>query len=155
MGPLLTSRSRYACFRRDRVGRVLHRPDYTAVATQNAEFLFANLRAKDGRLLRTWKAGSAAKYNGYLEDYAYLADGLLALYQATFDLHWLQEAQKLADLMLAHFWDADKGAFFSTSDDHEALIARPKEVVDNAMPSANASAAGVLLVPRSTPTRYL
>ncbi|MBK6327954.1 MAG: thioredoxin domain-containing protein [Chloroflexi bacterium] len=126
-------------------GRVLHRPDYTAVATQNAEFLFANLRAKDGRLLRTWKAGSAAKYNGYLEDYAYLADGLLALYQTTFDARWFQWARQLGDLMLAHFQDEANGGFFDTSDDHEALIQRPKDLQDNAIPSGNAMAAQVLL----------
>ena len=125
--------------------RILGRADYQQVAVRAANFLLSRLRdPQRGRLLRTYKDGQA-KLNAYLEDYALLAEGLLALYQATFDLHWLQEAQKLADTMLEHFWDADKGAFFSTSDDHETLIARPKDVVDNAMPSANASAAGVLL----------
>ncbi|MFQ5421702.1 MAG: thioredoxin domain-containing protein, partial [Anaerolineae bacterium] len=56
-------------------GRVLERPDFTAVATQNAQFLHEHLRGADGRLLRTWKSGHAAKYNAYLEDYAFLADG--------------------------------------------------------------------------------
>jgi uncharacterized protein YyaL (SSP411 family) len=125
--------------------RILGREDYRQVAVAAANFLLSRLRdPQSGRLLRTYKDGRA-KLNAYLEDYAMLAEGLLALYQATFELRWLQEAQALADLMLAHFWDADKGGFFSTSDDHEALIARPKEVVDNAMPSANASAASVLL----------
>ncbi len=125
--------------------RILGRDDYRQVAVAAANFLLSRLRdPHSGRLLRTYKDGRA-KLNAYLEDHAMLAEGLLALYQATFELRWLQEAQALADLMLAHFWDADKGGFFSTSDDHEALIARPKEVVDNAMPSANASAASVLL----------
>ena len=125
--------------------RILGREDYRQVAVAAANFLLSRLRdPHSGRLLRTYKDGRA-KLNAYLEDYAMLAEGLLALYQATFELRWLQEAQALADLMLMHFWDADKGGFFSTSDDHEALIARPKEVVDNAMPSANASAASVLL----------
>lgn len=125
--------------------RILGRDDYRQVALAAATFLLSRLRdPQNGRLLRTYRDGQA-KLSAYLEDYALLAEGLLALYQATFDLRWLHEAQALADLMLQHFWDADLGAFFSTSDDHETLIARPKEVVDNAMPSANASAAGVLL----------
>jgi uncharacterized protein len=126
-------------------GRVLERPDYTAAASQNAEFLYENLRGENGRLLRTWKAGSTARYNGYLEDYAYLADGLLALYQTTWEPRWFRWAQELADLMLAHFADAENGGFYDTSDDHEQLIQRPKDVQDNATPSGNAMAAQVLL----------
>ena len=125
--------------------RILGRDDYRQVAVTAAEFLLSRLRDPvSGRLLRTYKDGRA-KLNAYLEDYALLAEGLLALYQATFDLHWLQEAQALADFMLDNFWDADQGAFFSTSHDHQTPITRPKEVVDNAMPSANAGAAAVLL----------
>jgi uncharacterized protein YyaL (SSP411 family) len=126
-------------------GRVLQRPDYTATAVLNAQFLQQNLRTADGRLLRTWKAGAEAKYNGYLEDYAYLADGLLALYQTTFDEQWFTWAHELADTMLTHFHDAENGGFFDTSDDHEELIHRPKDLQDNAVPSANAMAAHVLL----------
>ncbi len=126
-------------------GRALGRADYTATAVLNAQFLYQNLRTENGRLLRTWKAGGAAKYNGYLEDYAYLADGLLALYQTTFDEQWFHWAQELAEMMLTHFPDAEHGGFFDTSDDHEALIHRPKDLQDNAVPSANAMAAHVLL----------
>ena len=126
-------------------GRVLNRPDYTETAVLNAQFLYDNLRTDDNRLLRTWKAGAAAKYNGYLEDYAYLADGLLALYQTTFDERWFHWAQALADRMLDHFQDTEHGGFYDTSDDHESLIHRPKDLQDNAVPSANAMAAHVLL----------
>ncbi len=127
-------------------GRVLDRPDYTATAVHNAHFLYQTMRTANGRLLRTWKAGSgAAKYNGYLEDYAYLADGLLALYQTTFDEQWFTWAHELADMMLSHFYDAENGGFYDTSDDHEVLIHRPKDLQDNAVPSANAMAAHVLL----------
>ncbi|KAA3658648.1 MAG: thioredoxin domain-containing protein, partial [Chloroflexi bacterium] len=127
-------------------GRVLNRPDYTDIAVQNAEFLYENMRVKaNGRLLRTWKAGSKAKYNAYLEDYTYLADGLLALYQTTFDERWFVWAQELTDMMLTHFIDEGNGGFYDTSDDHEALLHRPKDVQDNATPSANAMAAHVLL----------
>ncbi|WP_420627596.1 thioredoxin domain-containing protein [Candidatus Leptofilum sp.] len=126
-------------------GRVLNRPDYTETAVRNAQFLYKTMRTGDGRLLRTWKSGSEAKYNGYLEDYAYLADGLLALYQTTFDEQWFTWAHELAEMMRTHFYDADHGGFFDTSDDHEALIHRPKDLQDNAVPSANAMAAQVLL----------
>jgi uncharacterized protein YyaL (SSP411 family) len=126
-------------------GRILGRQDYTEVAVQNAQFLYDNLRTGEGRLLRTWKAGSEARYNGYLEDYAYLADGLLALYQAVFDERWFQWAEELAQMMLEHFRDEEAGGFYDTSDDHEDLIHRPKDVQDNAVPSGNAMAATVLL----------
>lgn len=126
-------------------GRVLQRPDYTKVAVLNAQFLYEQMRGEDGRLLRTWKAGAEARYNAYLEDYAYLADGLLALYQTTFDERWFAWGQELAQMMLAHFRDEDHGGFYDTSDDHEDLLHRPKDVQDNATPSANAMAAQVLL----------
>ncbi|MFZ0547347.1 MAG: thioredoxin domain-containing protein [Candidatus Promineifilaceae bacterium] len=126
-------------------GRDLKRPDYVEAAVQNAEFLYLTMRTKDGRLLRSWKAGSEAKLNGYLEDYAYLADALLALYQATFDERWFVWASELAEQMVLHFYDGENGGFFDTSDDHESLIHRPKELQDNATPSGNAMAAHVLL----------
>jgi len=125
--------------------QALDRADYRDIATANAEFLHATMRAEDGRLLRTWKAGSDAKYNGYLEDYAFLAEGLLTLYQTTFDPRWFAWAQELADAMLVHFPDAENGGFFDTRDDHERLIQRPKGIQDNAVPSGNAMAAHVLL----------
>jgi uncharacterized protein YyaL (SSP411 family) len=131
-------------------GRSLHRPDYTAVAVQNADFLYRTMRrtgdaSANGRLWRTWKEGAEARYNAYLEDYAYLADGLLALYQTTFDERWFAWAQEVAEMMLGHFRDEENGGFYDTSDDHEALIHRPKDVQDNATPSGNAMAAQVLL----------
>ncbi len=125
--------------------QALDRADYKDIATANAGFLHATMRAEDGRLLRTWKAGADAKYNGYLEDYAFLADGLLALYQLTFDARWFLWARELADAMLAHFADTENGGFFDTRDDHEQLIQRPKDIQDNAVPSGNAMAANVLL----------
>jgi uncharacterized protein YyaL (SSP411 family) len=79
-----------------------------------------------------------------LEDYANLADGLLALYEATFEERWFVAARDLAEAMLEHFADP-AGGFFDTADDHEALIARPKSLQDNATPSGNAMATTVLL----------
>jgi len=98
---------------------------------------------RDGLLLRTYKDGQS-KLNGYLEDYAFLADGLLALYEATFDTRWLSEAHTLAETMVTQFWDEADGGFFDTGRDHEALIARPKSVFDNAIPAGNSVAVSVL-----------
>lgn len=125
-------------------GVALGRTDYIEAAVKNATFLHKTMRQPNGRLLHAWMAGGDAKLNGYLEDYAYLADGLLALYQATFDEQWYVWAKALADMIVAHFGDP-KGGFFDTSDDHEALLFRPKEIQDNATPSGNAMAANVLL----------
>jgi len=125
-------------------GRALGRLDYADIATQNAEFLYTNLGQADGRLLRSWRDGAGARYNAYLEDYAFLADGLLALYQTTFEPRWFLWARELAEWMLTHFEDP-AGGFFDTSDDHEMLLHRPKDTQDNATPSGNSMAAGVLL----------
>lgn len=125
-------------------GRVLQREDYTQAAEDNANFLYQTMRNEEGRLWRTWREGSDAHYNAYLEDYAYLADGLLALYQTVFDARWFGWARELMDLVIEHFRDEQAGGFFDTSDDHEALIHRPKDVQDNAMPSGNAMAAQAL-----------
>jgi uncharacterized protein YyaL (SSP411 family) len=126
-------------------GQALGRADYIEAAESNADFVHRTMRRDSGRLFRTWKAGSDAKYNAYLEDYAYLADGLLALYEATFERRWVDWARELAELMLGHFRDTKNGGFFDTSDDHEQLIHRPKDLQDNAVPSGNAMAAGVLV----------
>jgi uncharacterized protein len=123
--------------------RVLGRDDYREVAINNANFVLTHLQ-REGRLLRTHKDG-VSKLNGYLEDYAFLVDGLLALYEATFDLRWFTEARLLADTMITHFWDAEAGGFFFTSGDHEQLITRTKDFYDNATPAGNSVAAHVLL----------
>src|SRR5262245_57609654 len=82
---------------------------------------------------------------GFLEDHALLADGLLALYEATFEPRWLLEARALADTMLARFWDDAIAGFYDTAADHEALVVRPRDTGDNATPSGNSAAADVLL----------
>ncbi|MCI0664321.1 MAG: thioredoxin domain-containing protein, partial [Acidobacteria bacterium] len=123
--------------------RVLDRQDYLEVAMKNAVFLLTHLQ-KNGRLLRTYKDGES-KLNAYLEDYAYLIDGLLALYEATFDLRWIEEARKLTETMIEQFWDSKAGGFFFTSTDHEQLITRTKDFYDNAIPAGNSVAAHVLI----------
>jgi uncharacterized protein YyaL (SSP411 family) len=94
-------------------------------------------------LLRTWKQGGA-KLNGYLEDYSYLIEGLLELYQTTFEPRWFVAAKELAESMITHYQSPD-GGFYDTSDDHEALITRPRDLQDNATPSGNAMAVTALL----------
>ncbi len=124
-------------------GRYLERLDYIEVATKNADFLLRELR-KDGRLLRTYKDGRA-HLNGFLEDYAFLADGLLALYEATFEARWFAEARALMDAAITLFADEQNGGFFDTGSDAEALISRPKDIMDNATPAGNSVAIDVLL----------
>lgn len=124
-------------------GAILERDDYREAAERNAAFVLGNLR-RDGLLLRTYKDGQA-KLNGYLEDYAFFADGLLTLYQTTGNLEWLTEAKALADRMVAEFWDEEEGGFFYTGKSHEELIVRSKDFFDNATPSGNSVAAEVLL----------
>ena len=121
---------------------VLNRPDYARVAERNADFLLSNLR-QDGRLLRTYKDGKA-KLNGYLEDYAFVIDGLIALHEATFGQRWLEEAISLGDAMVELFWDEASQQFFDTGRDHEGLIVRPRDPADNAIPSGSSAATGAL-----------
>ncbi len=123
--------------------RVLGREDYRRVAVRNGEFLLCELRTPESRLCHTWQAGSA-RVNGYLEDYTHVIEGLLELYQATFEPHWYTAAWELTGVMLARF-GAPEGGFFDTSDDHEVLIARPRDLQDNAVPSGNGMASWVLL----------
>ena len=100
--------------------RVLKDAKYRQSAEKAASFVLEKLRTKDGRLLRTYRAGSA-KIAAYLEDYAFLALGLLRLHQATGDARWLREAQSLVDRMMADFEDKEEGGFFFTATDHEQL----------------------------------
>ncbi len=123
-------------------GAVLERDDYTAAASRNAQFLLTNMR-KEGLLLRSWKDGRA-KFNGYLEDYAFLIDGLLVLYETTGVFQWFEEALALTNTMIDEFWDDNEGGFFFTGKSHENLIVRSKDYFDNATPSGNSVAADVL-----------
>ena len=122
---------------------VLGRADYLAVAVRNALFLTRQM-VRDGRLLRSWKDGQA-RITGYLEDYSMLGVGLLALYEATFDRRWLDESRRLAEEALRLFWSADSNAFFDTGDDQEALVVRPRNLFDNAVPSGTSVAIDWLL----------
>ena len=125
-------------------GAVLGRDDYLDAARAAAEFVLDAMRDADGRLLRSWKDGEA-KLNAYLEDHAYLLEALLTLYEATFEVRWFDAARESADAMIARFADPERGGFFTTSEDHEQLIARRKDVDDHPIPSGNSSAAFGLL----------
>jgi hypothetical protein len=125
-------------------GAVLGRDDYLDAARACAGFLLEQLRDENGVLLRTYKDGRA-HLNAYLEDHAFLLEALLALYEATFEARWFSEALALAKTTIERFGDPERGGFYSTSADHEELIARRKEVGDHPIPSGNSSAAMGLL----------
>jgi uncharacterized protein YyaL (SSP411 family) len=135
---------------------------YRQVAEENAEFLFLHIQSDAGRFFHTWKVSTdaanngagqepasaqalgTAKIDGFLEDYANLTEGLLALYQATFDPRWYQAAYDLVDTAISLFWVAGEG-FYDAALDGEELIARPRDLSDNATPSGNSMMATVLL----------
>jgi uncharacterized protein YyaL (SSP411 family)/aryl-alcohol dehydrogenase-like predicted oxidoreductase len=123
--------------------RVLGERRYLASAERAARFVMSSLARPDGGLYRTARAGKA-HLEAYLEDYAFFCDALLDLYEAGGADAYLVEAVRLAERMVADFGDAESGAFFQTASRHEALIARPREGHDGAIPSANAVAARIL-----------
>jgi uncharacterized protein len=125
-------------------GAVLERGDYLDAARSCAEFIWEEMRDSDGNLLRTCKDGRA-HLNAYLEDHAYLLEALLTLYEATFEQRWFERAVAVAETTIVRFGDPERGGFFSTSEDHESLIARRKEIGDHPIPSGNSSAAMGLL----------
>ena len=138
-------------------GGALERPDYVEAAVACAEFVLRDLRDAEGRLLRTYNRGRA-QLGAYLEDHAFLLEALLTLYGATFDPRWFAAARELAETILARFADTEHGGFFATADDHEALVARRKELEDTPIPSGASSARATACCgwprsPASTATR--
>jgi uncharacterized protein YyaL (SSP411 family) len=136
-------------------GAALERPDYIQAAVRAAEFILAKLIVPEvsnaphstlhaPRLFRTYNAGRA-HLNAYLEDYASVALGLAALYEATFELRWLRAAAALAQTILTEFRDADGAGFFQVSANHEKLVVRRKDFIDSAIPSGNSLAAELML----------
>jgi uncharacterized protein YyaL (SSP411 family) len=123
--------------------RVLASEEYRAVAVRNAEFLLSQLY-RAGRVLRSYKDGQA-RLNGYLDDYACLIDGLISVYEATFDPRWIHAAVEIAETMIDRFWDPEGKNFYFTSKDHETLLHRPRELMDSAVPSGNSVAVHGLL----------
>ncbi|HLG02628.1 MAG TPA: thioredoxin domain-containing protein, partial [Bacteroidia bacterium] len=110
--------------------------EFLLAALKNARFIVKNQLREDGGLWHSWKNGKST-INGFLEDYAFVIDAFLALYQVTFDEQWMQFAGKLSDYTLTHFDDAASGMFFFTSDQDAPLIARKTEIQDNVIPASN------------------
>jgi uncharacterized protein YyaL (SSP411 family) len=136
--------------------RILKNASYLRSAEQSAGFLLKTLREPGGRLLRTYRAGQA-RLPAYLEDYAFLLQGLLRLHAATGESRWLGQARSLTDRMIADFFDSQEGGFFFTAGDHESLLTRPKDPYDGALPSASSVAVlDLLAIFRATgENRYL
>jgi uncharacterized protein YyaL (SSP411 family) len=129
-----------------RAGAALQNRAFTTRAVGTADFLLMRMRSPEGRLYRTGLADAdQPRLNGYLEDYAYLIEALVALYEATFEPRWITAARQLTDVLFEQFWDERNGGFFYTASDHERLISRSKDPHDNATPSGNAMAVTALL----------
>ena len=125
-------------------GRILSDERYTGAAERAGSFILEHMRQNDGRLLHTFKDGQA-KLDAYLDDYSSLIDGLTRLYESTGEPRWIQSALELAAIMIDEFGDAEQGGFYFTGRRHEALIARQKDIHDNATPSGSGLAATALL----------
>ena len=127
-----------------RAGQVFDEPKYIASAEKAAEFILTRMRDEDGRLKRVFAAPPGEKPIAYgtafLDDYAFLTHGLLALHTATGDAKWLREARSVTDTMLKWYADTDRGGFFTTPSDGETLFARGKDSYDGAVPSGNGTA---------------
>ncbi len=125
--------------------RTFNKPEYLELALNNAGFILNNLLGQNGRLSRVYSATSSPdKPVAFLDDYANIIDGLISLYEITFNEHWLQQAKNLADTAIAHYYDEAKGIFFFTADDDEQLIARKSEIMDGVIPASNSVMARVL-----------
>lgn len=114
---------------------VLHEPRYREAAILAAEFVLEHMQPH-GRLLRTYR-NDQAKLMAYIDDYAFLIEGLICLYEITGALEWLNEAERLLNVAIQYYWDEQQRGFFFTASDHEALIVRSKLAQDSAIPSGN------------------
>ena len=117
---------------------------YREAAEKSARFVLSELSQDNGLLLRTHRAGKS-HLNAYLEDYSYFVASLINLYEATFTIEWLKEAERLNQIMIEQFWDEANGSFFFTSNNHETLIVRSKTGYDGATPSGVSMAIHSLL----------
>jgi uncharacterized protein YyaL (SSP411 family) len=121
-----------------RGGRITGRPKYVEAAARAADFVLGHM-TENGRLMRTYRKG-VAHTKGFLDDYAFFIEGLLELYEATFEPRWLEEAVRLNEDMIRHFWDEREEALFFTADDAEQLLVRTREIRDGAIPAGNSVA---------------
>jgi len=112
---------------------------YASAAKRAADFILGNTRTSEGRLLHRYRDGEAA-LTAHVDDYAFLIYGLLELYEATFEVYYLETALKLNKDLIQHFWDDENGGFYFTADDGERLLIRQKDIYDGAIPSGNSMA---------------
>lgn len=136
---VLTSWNALAITALAQASRVFDEPRYAEAAQEAARFICDKM-VKDGVLLRTHRA-DVSRLPGYLDDYAFTANALVDVYEATFNRTWLEAATRLADELLAHFWDEAGGRFFFSSDAHTNLLVRTAPSFDGAEPSGNSIAA--------------
>jgi hypothetical protein len=120
-------------------------PRWLAAAIANGDFLIDNLRGDDGRWRRSWQSESGPRHLAYGADYAALMDAFVRLGEASGQARWIETARETADALVELFWDDDQGGVFTTGSDAERLVTRPKDLLDNATPSANSLAANALL----------
>jgi uncharacterized protein YyaL (SSP411 family) len=125
-------------------GAALGEPAWLAAAEEIGEFLITSLQRPDGRWLRSWQAGTA-KHLAYAADHAWLVEAFLRLTEATGRSRWVAAARHAADDLIRLYWDAEARTFRTSATDAEALIARPVDTYDGALPSANSVAATALL----------
>ena len=142
---MLTEWNAYLIAALAEAGAAMSEPSWVDAATEIAAFLLANLRRADGRWLRAWQGDAGAKHLAYATDHGALLDAFTRLAEATGQARWIAEARAVADALLELFWDDERGGVFTTGHDAEALIARPKDLMDNATPGANGLAAVGLL----------
>lgn len=122
-----------------KAAQAFNNSEYKMAAEKAAKFILSTLKNKDGRLIHRYRDGEAG-LPAHVEDYAFLIQGLLDLYEAVFDPAYLIEAISLNEIFIDHFWDKQNGGFFFTADDGEKLIVRQKEMYDGAIPSGNSAA---------------
>ncbi len=125
-------------------GNILEKPEYIDAAKRAVNFILTKMRNSQGRLLHRFRDDEAA-VPAFLDDYAFLLWGLLELYEATFETHYLKSALEIYQEMHNHFWDETKGGFYFIADDAEQLLVRKKNIYDGAIPSGNSVAMLVLL----------
>lgn len=119
--------------------QVFDEPRYASAARRATDFILKNVRTSQGRLLHRYRDGEAA-LPAHVDDYAFLIYGLLELYEATFEVYYLETALRLTEDLVRHFWDHENGGFYFTADDSERLLVRQKEIYDGAVPSGNSVA---------------
>ncbi|MCE8423759.1 MAG: thioredoxin domain-containing protein [Candidatus Methanoperedens sp.] len=122
-----------------RASQVFDEPEYAKAARSASEFILSKIRSTNGRLYHRYRDGETA-ISGFLDDHAFFIWGLLELYEATFEVHYLKAALEINNDLLKHFWDNKDGGFFITPDDGEEMLVRKKDIYDGAVPSGNSVA---------------